>query len=142
MKLSITSLPLARVKSPVWLRTTLRLGCLATTPSNPFLRFAATLAPTVPCISTTLQVFLPAVLGNVVSASRQPDSEQIWEEPMDPSAATAGTERVVPAKAVEARRDFQVMRRVLPRCLSGRLHHVTGVQAPFRLPFSSSKEYF
>src|SRR6185503_4531290 len=61
MKLSITSLPLARVKSPVWLRTTLRLAFLATTLSKPFLRLVATLAPTVPCSSTTLQA-LPATV--------------------------------------------------------------------------------
>src|SRR5205823_6557747 len=45
----------------VWLRTTLRLAFLATTLSKPFLRLVATLAPTVPCSSTTLQA-LPATV--------------------------------------------------------------------------------
>ncbi len=73
MKLSITSLPLERVKSPVWLRTTLMVGVPAMACSKPFLRLVATLAPTVPCNSTTLQGFDPTVF-----ASQSPATLPSW----------------------------------------------------------------
>jgi hypothetical protein len=56
MKLSITSLPLARVKSPVWLRAMTRLAWPAIASSKPCLRLIAGVEPTVPCSSTIVAV--------------------------------------------------------------------------------------
>ena len=63
-KASITSLPLARVKSPVCERMILKRGSALMISSKPFLRSMAGAEPTVPCSSTMLTS--PVVLLHVL----------------------------------------------------------------------------
>ena len=65
-KASMTSLPLARVKSPVCERMILKRGLAAMISSKPFLRSLAGAEPTVPCSSTMF-----TSLGRVLELSRR-----------------------------------------------------------------------
>ena len=81
----MTSLPLARVKSPVWERVILKFGCFFKTSSKPALRSIAGADPTVPWSSTmfTSPFAASSLTGEYATshfAARRPSSTK--SEPM------------------------------------------------------------